>query len=40
MKDRIFAAMVLIVLLTSSYIISKHQTEEDKIKNFMTLHMK
>lgn len=40
MKDRIFAALVLIVLLGASYIISKHQTEEDKVINFMTLHRK
>lgn len=42
MKDRLFAVLVLIAILGGGYIISKNQTEEDKIKSysFMMSRMK
>ncbi len=42
MNIRIFAALVFILIIGGSYIVSKNQTEEGKVKsyNFMMLHMK
>ncbi len=34
MSDRIFAVLVLMLILTASYVISENQTEENKIKSY------
>ncbi len=34
MSDRIFAVLVIMLIITASYVISKNQTVDDKIKSY------